>query len=93
VGISVAVRNGEVDLSGVITDERQRQALKVAVENVPGVKAVHDPVAWVEPVSGTVFSSPEDEAASAAHQTSGLDNERPAKDAAHGIMMQAPKGL
>lgn len=67
-GVSVVVHNGEVDLSGIITDERQRQALKVAVENIPGVKAVHDHVASVEPVTGMVFSSPEDEAAGAARQ-------------------------
>jgi CBS domain-containing protein len=66
--VNVVVRNGQVDLSGVITDERQRQALKVAVENVPGVKAVHDHVAFVEPMSGMVFHSPEDEAASAPGQ-------------------------
>ena len=66
IDVNVVVRNGEVDLSGIITDERQRQALKVAVENVPGVKAVHDHVAWVEPTSAMVFFPPEDDAASAA---------------------------
>jgi hypothetical protein len=35
--------------------------LKVAVENVPGLKAIHDHVVWVEPNSGMVFASPEDE--------------------------------
>ena len=53
-GINVVVRNGILELSGVIFDERQRQALKVAAENVPGVKTVHDHLAWVEPISGTV---------------------------------------
>ena len=41
------VRNGNVELSGIIIDERERQALKVAAENVPGVKAVHDHLTWV----------------------------------------------
>lgn len=50
--IDVTVRNGVVQLSGVITDERQRQALRVAAENIPGVKDVEDNIAWVEPVSG-----------------------------------------
>jgi osmotically-inducible protein OsmY len=59
-GINVIVRNGNLELSGVIFDERQRQALKVAAENVPGVKTVHDHLAWVEPMSGMVFDSPED---------------------------------
>lgn len=63
VGLNVVVRNGNVELSGTITDERQREALKVAVENVPGVNTVHDHVAWLEPVSGMFFYSPEDEAA------------------------------
>jgi CBS domain-containing protein len=64
--VNVVVRKGQVDLSGFITDHRQRQALKVAVENVPGVKAVHDHVAFVEPTSGAVVFSPEDEAGSVA---------------------------
>ncbi len=50
--VNVVVRDGEVELWGVIIDERQRQALKVAAENIPGVKAVHDHLAWVEPTSG-----------------------------------------
>lgn len=62
-GINVVVRNGNLELSGVVFDERQRQALKVAAENVPGVNAVHDHIAWVEPVSGMVFELPEDIAA------------------------------
>src|SRR5262249_32329231 len=56
--IDVAVRNGVVRLSGIITDERQRQALRVAAENLPGVKGVEDNVVWVEPVSGTVLRAP-----------------------------------
>lgn len=60
VGINVVVRDGNLELSGVIFDERQRQALRVAAENVPGVKTVHDHLASVEPVSGLVLASPED---------------------------------
>jgi hypothetical protein len=36
------VHDGIVYLSGVITDERCRQAAIVAAENVPGVKQVQD---------------------------------------------------
>jgi predicted transcriptional regulator len=61
--LNVIVRDGNVELSGIIIDSRERQALKVAAENVPGVKVVHDHLTWVEPMSGMVFSSPEDEAA------------------------------
>lgn len=60
--INVVVRDGVVSLWGVITDERERQAFIVAAENVPGVKAVHDHLAWIEPTSGMVLLSDEDEA-------------------------------
>jgi CBS-domain-containing membrane protein len=56
--IDVTVRNGVVQLSGIITEERQRQALRVAAENIPGVKNVEDNVAWVEPVSGLFVEAP-----------------------------------
>lgn len=59
--ITVEVKDGVVDLSGVIIDAKQRQAYIVAVENVPGVKMVHDHLVWCEPMSGMAFSSPEDE--------------------------------
>ena len=57
-GVNVIVKNGEVELKGAIFDERQRQALKVAVENVPGVKMVHDHLIWIEPISGTTLEPP-----------------------------------
>ncbi len=50
--VNVVVKDGVVELWGVIIDERQRQALKVAAENTPGVKVVHDHLVWVEPTSG-----------------------------------------
>jgi CBS domain-containing protein len=56
--VHVTVRNGVVQLSGVITDERQRQALRVAAENIPGVKNVEDTIVWVEPVSGMFVEAP-----------------------------------
>ncbi len=49
---SVVVRDGVVELWGMIVDERQRDALKVAAENIPGVKAVKDHLVWIEPTSG-----------------------------------------
>lgn len=39
---NVIVHNGIVYLSGIVTDERCRQAAIVAAENVPGVRQVHD---------------------------------------------------
>jgi len=60
--VNVLVRNGVVELWGTLTDERERRALIVAAENVPGVKAVHDHMVWIEPVSGLTLQSQEDEA-------------------------------
>ena len=40
--LGIRVRKGFVDLSGTIFDPAQRQALRVLVENVPGVKGFHD---------------------------------------------------
>jgi CBS-domain-containing membrane protein len=40
--VEIIVKNGVVILKGAIPDERERAALRVAAENVPGVKAVHD---------------------------------------------------
>ena len=53
--INPIIRNGVVELWGTITDERERQALIVAAENVPGVKTVRDHLACVEPTSGMVI--------------------------------------
>ena len=53
--IEVIVRNGVVELWGTITEERQRAALIAAAENVPGVKAVHDYLGWVDVMSGVLL--------------------------------------
>jgi CBS domain-containing protein len=62
LAVNVVVKNGVVELWGTIMDERERKACIVAVENVPGVKSVHDHLVWVEPMSGMAFASPDDEA-------------------------------
>ena len=49
---NVVVHDGVVELWGVVVDERQRAALKVAAENIPGVTAVKDHMVWIEPSSG-----------------------------------------
>ncbi|MDP4003313.1 CBS domain-containing protein [Methylobacterium sp. NEAU K] len=59
--IDVNVRGGAVELRGCITDERERGAVHAAVENVPGVTGLRDHLTWVEPLSGTVLLSPDDE--------------------------------
>lgn len=57
--ISVVVRDGTVELYGSIFDERERAALHVLVENIPGVKGIRDELVWIEPVSGMVVSASE----------------------------------
>jgi CBS domain-containing protein len=58
--LNVIVRNGVAELWGVILDERERQAIKVVAENVPGINAVRDHLVFVGPMSGVVLESPED---------------------------------
>ncbi len=60
--LNVVVKNGVVELWGTIMDERERKACIVTAENVQGVKAVHDHLVWVEPMSGMAFPSSEDQA-------------------------------
>jgi CBS domain-containing protein len=60
-GLGVMVRGGIVHLSGVITEERSRQAAIVCAENVTGVKKVHDHLCWVDTMSGMYLNSPEDD--------------------------------
>lgn len=50
--LNVIVRGGVAELWGVIYDERERQAMRVAVENVPGISQVIDHFVYVEPMSG-----------------------------------------
>jgi CBS domain-containing protein len=56
--IDLLVSDGVVTFSGAILDDRQRQALRVAAENIPGVKKVEDHLVWIEPMSGTVIAAP-----------------------------------
>lgn len=56
--IDAVVTNGVLTLSGAILDDRQRHALRVAAENIPGVKKVEDHLVWIEPMSGTVIEAP-----------------------------------
>jgi CBS domain-containing protein len=50
--VSAVVKDGVVKMSGVLTDERQRAALRVVAENIPGVKRVVDDLIWIDPHSG-----------------------------------------
>jgi CBS domain-containing protein len=53
--VDVRVENGVVELHGTIIDDRERPALRVLAENVPGVKEVRDRLTWIEPLSGLVI--------------------------------------
>ena len=53
--LDITVRRGVVELSGIVTDEREREALRVAAERLPGVTGVRDHLVWVEPISGMVI--------------------------------------
>jgi len=64
--VDAIARDGVVTLTGYVLDERQRGALKVLVENVPGVKQVRDQMVWVEPMSGVTIAAPEEEQRGAA---------------------------
>lgn len=46
------VVNGVVEFVGVVTDERQRTALRVLAENTPGVREVVDHLLWIDLMSG-----------------------------------------
>lgn len=67
--LDVKVRNGSVDLYGTILDDRERNALLVMAENVPGVKEVRDHISLIEPISGTLIYQPEETRASEADLT------------------------
>lgn len=56
--VDVTVKDGVLKYSGCITDERQRQAMMVAAENIPGVKSIEDGLVWIEPTSGMVIEGP-----------------------------------
>ena len=50
--VNITVLDGVVSLEGVVFNQGLRPALRVAAQNIPGVKAVEDHLVWVEPVTG-----------------------------------------
>jgi CBS domain-containing protein len=61
--IDAVVKHGVVELRGAIMDGRERDALRVVAENIPGVTAVEDHLIWIEPLSGMVVAASEAEGA------------------------------
>lgn len=53
LSITIKVDDGVVELSGIILDDRYREAIRVCAENTPGVKAVRDRLVFVEPFTDT----------------------------------------
>jgi osmotically-inducible protein OsmY len=47
--LNVTVTNGVAELWGLVESEEERQAIRVAVENVPGVVSVRDNLGRIRP--------------------------------------------
>lgn len=58
--LNITVTAGVADIWGSITNENERAAIRIAVENTPGVTAVKDHLVYIEPYTGTVIESPDD---------------------------------
>lgn len=58
--VQVEVVNGAAELRGVLTDDRERTALRVLVENTPGVRHVRDLLTTIEPMTGAIVRNAED---------------------------------
>lgn len=56
--VRVKVDHGVAELSGTIFDERERQAIIVATENVHGIVTVVDQIVWVDALSGAMLRPP-----------------------------------
>jgi len=56
--IRIEVRKGVAEVLGVVVDERTREALRVLVENTPGVLRVVDHLTTVEPMTGAIVHPP-----------------------------------
>jgi CBS domain-containing protein len=52
--IQVAVKQGTVELDGIVTNDAMRKALRVLAENIPGVVGVTDKLTLIEPTSGYI---------------------------------------
>ncbi len=56
IGLEISVTDAVVTLSGIIDDDRERWALRVIAENLPGVRGVKDELVTVETTTGTVIT-------------------------------------
>jgi CBS-domain-containing membrane protein len=65
--VNVIVTNGHVKIIGTIFDDRERDALRVLAENVPGVKSIEDELVLIEPMSGMAIELPAGQDVKAPH--------------------------
>jgi len=56
--LDITVKDGVVQLDGCVFDRREREALGVLAENVPGVAQVENRIVCLEPYSGSVTYDP-----------------------------------
>ena len=54
----VRVESGVVELIGLIQDPRERDAARVLLENMPGVRGVVDRLLWIDASSGFPIETP-----------------------------------
>jgi CBS domain-containing protein len=66
--VSIGVENGAVLLDGCVFDIRERSAIGVLAENVPGVKRVENRLICVEPATGMLVYGPDEANLAAAKQ-------------------------
>jgi CBS domain-containing protein len=60
VGVDCEVKDGVIELHGLIADERLRTALRVIAENIRGARGVRDHMICIEPISGAILSEGSD---------------------------------
>jgi CBS domain-containing protein len=58
--LNVTVADSIADVWGSITNEEERRAIHVVVENTAGVKTVRDHLVYIEPYTGTVIDAPDE---------------------------------
>jgi CBS domain-containing protein len=66
VGVDSEVKDGVIELHGLISDERIRTALRVIAENTRGARGIRDHLVCIEPLSGAIVSEGPDDGRSAA---------------------------
>jgi CBS domain-containing protein len=64
--VDCSVKDGLIELHGVITDERLRPALRVMAQNIAGARGVRDHLVCIEPISAAVISEGSDNVMPAA---------------------------